>query len=231
MHLNPLIYNLGRCDLFAGIPVGQLEDIFSKVKHRIRRFLPGELIEEQGSSCEEMLVLLLGEVKAQMQDFSGKVVQIERIKAPSILASGFIFAKDRKLPVDIVAIDHVTILYMEKTGIISICGNNERFLVNLLGDMGNRLTTLAEKVWLLSLNTISQKLAHFLLKKASENGPEFELKITREELADAFGVARPSLSRVFGEFASEGIIGQDGKKIRVLDEDALKRIVGEPADL
>ena len=166
-----------------------------------------------------------------MQDFSGKIVQIERIKAPSILASGFIFASYSRLPVDIVAIDHVTILYMDRTGIISICGNNERFLVNLLGDMGDRLTTLAEKVWLLSLNTISQKLAHFLLKKASENGPEFELKITREELADAFSVARPSLSRVFGEFTSGGIISQDGKKIKVLDEDALKRIMGEPADL
>lgn len=229
--MNPLIYNLGRCNLFAGIPVGQLEEIFSKVKHRICKFLPGELIQEQGSSCEEMLVLLLGEVKAQMQDFSGKIVQIERIKAPSILASSFIFASYSRLPVDIVAIDHVTILYMDRTGIISICGNNERFLVNLLGDMGDRLTTLAEKVWLLSLNTISQKLAHFLLKKASENGPEFELKITREELADAFSVARPSLSRVFGEFTSGGIISQDGKKIKILDENTLKRIMGEPADL
>ncbi len=229
--MNPLIYNLGRCNLFAGIPVGQLEEIFSKVKHRICKFLPGELIQEQGSSCEEMLVLLLGEVKAQMQDFSGKIIQIERIKAPSILASGFIFASYSRLPVEIVAIDHVTILYMDRTGIISICGNNERFLVNLLGDMGDRLTTLAEKVWLLSLNTISQKLAHFLLKKASENGPEFELKITREELADAFSVARPSLSRVFGEFTSGGIISQDGKKIKILDENTLKRIMGEPADL
>jgi CRP-like cAMP-binding protein len=45
-------------------------------------------------------------------------------------------------------------------------------------------------------------------------------------LADALGVARPSLSRVFSEFVAEKIIRQEGKLIKILDRKALKKITG-----
>ncbi|AFK06766.1 cAMP-binding protein [Mesotoga prima MesG1.Ag.4.2] len=224
--MNPLIFNLGRCTLFGGIRVGELERIFENVKHRISFFLPGELIEEQNSVCDEMLVLLQGQTKAQMQDFSGKVITIETMEAPSILASGFLFATENHLPVDIVSTAKSAILYIERDGILWLCKEYEVFLRNLLRDMGDRLTTLAEKVWMLSLNTLNQRLANFLLRQSDDLGDEFELKTTKEELAGALGVARPSLSRVFSEFVAQGLIKQDGRQIRILDRAALKRISG-----
>jgi len=224
--LNPLIYNLGRCSLFEGIKAGQLETIFKNVHHRITSFLDGELIEEQNNRCDEMLVLLQGHTKAQMQDFSGKVVTIETMEAPSILASGFLFASKNVIPVDIVSTDKSAVLYIERDGILWLCREYEVFLRNLLRDMGDRLSTLAEKVWMLSLNTLNQRLAHFLLKQSDDLGSEFELKTTKEELADALGVARPSLSRVFSEFAGEKIISQEGKLIKILDRKALLKKTG-----
>lgn len=224
--MNPLIYNLGRCSLFEGIKAGQLERIFKNVHHRITSFLDGELIEEQNNRCDEMLILLQGHTKAQMQDFSGKVVTIETMEAPSILASGFLFASKNVIPVDIVSTDKSAVLYIERDGILWLCREYEVFLRNLLRDMGDRLSTLAEKVWMLSLNTLNQRLAHFLLKQSDDLGSEFELKTTKEELADALGVARPSLSRVFSEFAGEKIISQEGKLIKILDRRALLKITG-----
>ncbi len=224
--MNPLIYNLGRCSLFEGIKVGQLERIFENVNHRITSFLAGELIEEQNSPCDEMLILLQGHTKAQMQDFSGKVITIETMEAPSILASGFLFASKNVIPVDIVSTDNCAVLYIERDGILWLCREYEVFLRNLLRDMGDRLATLAEKVWMLSLNTLNQRLANFLLKQSDDLGTEFELKTTKEELADALGVARPSLSRVFSEFVAEKIIRQEGKLIKILDRKALKKITG-----
>ncbi len=222
--MNPLIYNLGRCSLFEGIKAGELERIFKNVNHRITSFLDGELIEEQNSTCDEMLILLQGHTKAQMQDFSGKVITIETMEAPSILASGFLFASNNMIPVDIVSTDNFTVLHIERDGILWLCREYEVFLRNLLRDMGDRLTTLAEKVWMLSLNTLNQRLANFLLKQSDDLGSEFELKTTKEELADALGVARPSLSRVFSEFAGEKIISQEGKVIRILNRNALLKI-------
>ncbi|RLL86590.1 Crp/Fnr family transcriptional regulator [Mesotoga sp. BH458_6_3_2_1] len=222
--MNPIIYNLGRCSLFEGIKAGELERIFKNVNHRITSFLDGELIEEQNSTCDEMLILLQGHTKAQMQDFSGKVITIETMEAPSILASGFLFASKNVIPVDIVSTDKCTVLHIERDGILWLCREYEVFLRNLLRDMGDRLTTLAEKVWMLSLNTLNQRLANFLLKQSDDLGSEFELKTTKEELADALGVARPSLSRVFSEFAGEKIIRQEGKVIRILDRNALLKI-------
>jgi CRP-like cAMP-binding protein len=223
--MNQMIRNLGNCNLFAGITLGELEAIFGKAKHRIAKFLPGEIIQEQGSICDELLVLLTGEIKAQMQDYSGKVLKIETIAAPTILASGFLFAKDNRLPVDIVALENVAILYISKKDVFKICMEHEKFLVNLLSDMGDRLSLLANKVWSLSLETLRQKLARFLIKEAREKGPVFELSVTKEELAETFGVARPSLSRVFGDFVASGIINHEGRRIEVTDMKELERIL------
>ncbi len=142
--------------MFEGIKVGELERIF------------GSVIEEQNSVCDEMLVLLQGQTKAQMQDFSGKVITIETMEAPSILASGFLFATENHLPVDIVSTAKTAVLYIERDGILWLCREYEVFLRNLLRDMGDRLTTLAEKVWMLSLNTLNQRLANFLLRQSDD---------------------------------------------------------------
>jgi Mn-dependent DtxR family transcriptional regulator len=50
------------------------------------------------------------------------------------------------------------------------------------------------------------------------------LEETQQELADIFGVARPSLARTFKEMENEGLINIERKKITLLDEPKLKRL-------
>jgi CRP-like cAMP-binding protein len=54
-----------------------------------------------------------------------------------------------------------------------------------------------------------------------------EVKITKEVLAEMFGVARPSLSRSFSNMQEEGIIAQEGTMIHILDQDRLEQIIEE----
>ncbi len=62
-----------------------------------------------------------------MQDFSGKAITIETMEAPSILASGFLFATKNVIPVDIVSTDKSAVLYIERDGIIWLCREYEVF--------------------------------------------------------------------------------------------------------
>ena len=45
--------------------------------------------------------------------------------------------------------------------------------------------------------------------------------MTQNDLADYFGVARPSVSRAIGELEQEGFIEANGKNIRILDKEGL----------
>ena len=55
----------------------------------------------------------------------------------------------------------------------------------------------------------------------------FKLVHTREELAEKFGVARPSVSRIFSELEKEEIIEISRKYVKIVDESSLKKILGK----
>ena len=60
-----------------------------------------------------------------------------------------------------------------------------------------------------------------------EPGNVIQMPYSRERLAELFGVARPSLSRVLGEMASEGIVALAGRRVAVKDRGALVRTVDQ----
>lgn len=79
---------------------------------------------------------------------------------------------------------------------------------------------------LLSFQTIKGKIAHFILQMLVRSGKdEFVLEKSQNELAEMFGVTRPSLSRALRELHSESIIKVDGKNIKILDKNRLSRLL------
>ena len=86
--------------------------------------------------------------------------------------------------------------------------------------ISNRSQFLSEKIKFLNFKTIKGKLAQFILQ-AEGGKSEIILEMTQNDLADYFGVARPSVSRVIGELEQEGIIITKGKTLRILDKKGL----------
>ncbi|AKI97363.1 Crp/Fnr family transcriptional regulator [Kosmotoga pacifica] len=223
--MNPLILNLAKLKPFKNLTIGELETIFKKNGSLVERYSDGELIRQRGDQCNSLLIILEGKVSTIMQDTNGRMVKLETIEAPNLIASGVLFASDNLFPVDIIATSSVIILSMSKNLVIELCMNNENFLTGLLNDMGDRLAMLAEKVYIFSLNTLKEKLARYLLER-SNGKTELTLGMTKEELSRYFGVARPSLSRAFAELIKEGYIAQNNQIIRLLDREGLKELSG-----
>ncbi len=51
--------------------------------------------------------------------------------------------------------------------------------------------------------------------------------MTQYEIADFFGVARPSVARALGEMEQEGLIAAKGKNIRILNRKKLSALTAE----
>ena len=54
---------------------------------------------------------------------------------------------------------------------------------------------------------------------------EFYLRMTREEIGSYLGLKLETVSRTFSKFAEEGIVEVRQRHLRILDTEALKRIV------
>jgi len=77
-----------------------------------------------------------------------------------------------------------------------------------------------------------ERLAAFLLNLSQRfatrgySSTEFNLRMTREEIGSYLGLKLETISRVLSRFQQEGLIEVRNKYLKILDADALRRVIG-----
>jgi CRP/FNR family transcriptional regulator, dissimilatory nitrate respiration regulator len=210
-------YNvLSQSLLFRGLNTDEVENILSAISVKVRRFDPGSLIAQSGEPVNALMIVVTGEVKAEMVEYTGRVIKIEEIRAPGAIAPAFMFGNKNQFPVNVIAVNETVLLIIEKTDFLKLLRNNDRILINFLNMISNRSQFLSDKIKYLNFKTLKIKLAMYILDLAGKDRNEIKLDRTQNDLADYFGVARPSVARALGELEDLGIISTHGKYIKLL---------------
>jgi len=104
--------------------------------------------------------------------------------------------------------------------------------VQLLTRLSKELSGDKSLMLLLGKKTSKEKLATYLLslsKRFHDRGfsaTEFQLSMSRGDIANHLGLAVETISRIFSRFQDEGLILIEGKSISLLDVDKLKALCG-----
>jgi len=217
---------LSNSPFFIGLSAADLEVIFSKIAFSVKSFSKGQTIAQRDEEVKNMLIVVEGVVKGEMVDFSGKILKVEEIQAPQPLAHAVMFSKINKFPVDVVALTNCKILFIPRSDVLRLMQTNEVILKNFLSAVSNRAHFLTTKLWFLSFKTIKEKVAHYLLNLAkSETRTTIILPKSHQELAELFGVTRPSLARVLSEMEHEGIIIVNRREVEIVNKRKLLEMI------
>ena len=210
------------CSLFNGLTKEEIYDAINITFHRIKKYIKNDIIALTNDEVISQHFVLEGSVRGEMIDYNGKVIKIEDIEAPKPLAPAFLFGKNNSYPVNIVANTNVRILSFPKDSFIQLLQSNEKILKNYLNIISNRAQFLTSKIKLLSFQTIKGQMAQFILQLMKKtNSNEIVLPKSQSQLAELFGVTRPSLGRAIREMDNDGIIKATGKQIVILDKQKL----------
>ena len=209
------------CPLFRGLISTEIEEILNSIPYQTQKFNSGSLIAQSGELVQSFRIVFNGMVKGEMVDYSGKVIKIEDIPAPGAIAPAFIFGNKNRYPVNVVAVSDAEIMVFDKAEFLKLLMRNDKVLVNFLDMISNRSQFLSEKIKFLNFKTIKSKLAQYILKLAGDNKTFVKLDKTQNDLADYFGVARPSVARALGDLEEDEFIKADGKTVRILNKDGL----------
>lgn len=218
--------NLENCILFKGLTGQQIVELLYSVSFKEKTYKKEEIIASSDDEVRHLLIVIKGSVRGEMIDFSGKTIKIEDIESPRMLAPAFLFGKNNRFPVNIVSNEETLLLVISKDSFLNLLQTNKRVLTNYLNSISNRAQFLSNKIKFLSFQTIKGKIAHFFLQLMLRSGKnEFILDKSQNDLAEMFGVARPSLSRALRELHAEGMINAEGKKIKILDKIRLSSLL------
>jgi CRP/FNR family transcriptional regulator, dissimilatory nitrate respiration regulator len=214
-------YLLTGCRLFKGLDAESIDHLLANKHYQIKKYRKGSIIAFSGEVADRLCIILKGSVRGEMTDFSGKTIKIEDRQAPEPIATAFIFGKNNKFPVNVISSSDTEILMIPKETLTGMLQENLQFLNNFLNAVSGRAQFLSHKIRFLSFKTIKGKFAQFLLQNGANEKDVISIPKTITELAELFGVTRPSLSRAISEMEQGKAIRMEKKNIHILDRDKL----------
>jgi CRP-like cAMP-binding protein len=210
--------------LFKNLTAEKIHTLLSQIDYTIKKYKNNEVLFWEDTLCNQLSIVIKGSIRVESINYSGKVLIVRQISENEIFGEGLIFSDNNFYPVNVVSQKMNTeVLHIKKKDILKLFQLNQEISANLIRILSNKMTFLNQKVRLLALNTIRQKISLYLLEKYKENqSMKIPILTTKKNLADLFGIARPSLSRELMTMKSERIIDYDLNFFYIKDLEKLK---------
>jgi CRP-like cAMP-binding protein len=211
--------------LFRHLSDTELQEIsLYKITETFKR---GSIVYREGQRMKGFYCLQAGIIKIYKTGFDGKEQIIRFAKPGDIIGYRSVISNEPACATTQV-LKEATLCQVPTDLLIGLIKTNGNFAVELikltckeLGEANSYLTDIAQK-------TVKERLAEILVHLDQEfgTGPDGNLGIslTREELSNVVGTATESIIRLLSEFKSEGLIGLQGRKIKILDKPGLMSI-------
>lgn len=215
---------LNRSPLFSGLTESEIETVIESVNYRSRFYPAGAVVVIAGEEISSVMVVMSGSVRGEMTDLTGKTIKIEDVYPPQALAAAFMYGKEARYPVNVIANIDAELLIINKSEFLTLMNNDRRLLLNYLTAVCTRALFLSDRLRFLSFRTIREKYAHYISSLPGAASGRVVIDRTQQELADYFGVTRPSLARAIGEMEGDGLISVERRDVRLLDIRRLSRL-------
>jgi CRP-like cAMP-binding protein len=181
----------------------------------------GEDIFAEGDPCRGMFLLLSGSVKIYRAASSGRE-QIIAVESVGAVIAELPLLDGQAYPASCAAIEESRLLLVPRAAFEEILRRRPELALGVLRVLGERLRHLVALVDELSLLEVPQRLAKYLLETSEKRGSDFTLSLSNQEIASRLGTVRELVSRNLHRFEQQGAIAIDGRRIRILDEQALR---------
>ena len=195
---------------------------------RIVSFKKNDIIYRGGESPRELMCLILGKIKVHKEGVNGRSQIIRAIKAVDFFGYRAYFAgEDYKTSA--MAIDNCVVAFLPIQLVVKLMHENNavsmffiRHLAKLLGSSDERTVSLTQK-------HIRGRLAETLLflkdsYGVEEDGYTLSIYLSREDIASMSNMTTSNAIRTLSSFAMENIIMIDGRKIRIMQDEELRKV-------
>ncbi|MDD7391964.1 MAG: Crp/Fnr family transcriptional regulator [Fusobacterium gastrosuis] len=203
--------------VFKGLSDERIKELLSQIRYEIKKYKNFSNIAYRGDEIDGLNIILKGIISTEMLTKEGNVKKIEDLKVTDILASAFIFGENNRFPVDLIGNGDVEILKISRANFLKLLSLEGKILENFLNEISNKTQFLSAKIWSNFNNrTISEKISNYIVMN-QKNGEVIIPNL--KSLAENFGIARPSLSRVLGDYVDNGKLERIGRnRYKILNE-------------
>ncbi len=206
--------------------VSSLKDLREIVKkYELQTFKAGETIYEEGKQSNHFYFVDRGVVKSHRMDQYGKEL-ITSIYKEGDFFGNTAFGKNAPYEENATAMEETRVYAIPKEELKDILVNNSNITLELIDVMGDNISGIKEQLLEMAYGSVRKKAARTILlfSQKIRRHPTQSIRISRSDLASVAGMASETLIRTLSDFKKEGLLEIEGRNIKLLDVEALKRI-------
>lgn len=210
--------------LFAGIAGENIPTLLKNLEAYTRTYHKNEYIRLSGDPADFIGIVLSGNIQILQHDYYGNRSITASFGTGSLFGEAFACAGIPILPVDILSGEDTTIMFMNRSRILSPCGGSCTFHHTLIGNLltivASKNMMLNQKLQYISHRTTAEKLLAYLNDQAKLHASaEFTIPFDRQELADYLGVERSAMCAEISKLVKAGILETRRSYFRLIAQD------------
>lgn len=211
---------LSRLALFDQLEPAELEQLALATTevHAAR----GDVLFRRGDACTGFHIVLYGRVKLAFSSSQGNEKVVELVGPGASFGEAVMFASKPYI-VTVTALEDSMLLHVAKEAILTELERTPGFALKLLAGLSRRLHALMGDVEGYSLNSGTQRVIGYLLKKPLEDGATVSLQATKMVVASRLNLTPEHFSRILHDLADQQLIKVQGKHIVILDVERLRQ--------
>ncbi|HZJ23192.1 MAG TPA: Crp/Fnr family transcriptional regulator [Anaerolineales bacterium] len=221
--------DLRQVNVFAEAPDSDLEKI---AQNSVERSIEeGEFFFFQGDPAEYLYVLTSGQVKLVQSSPNGKQVNIRTIQPWDMFAALGAVRKDATYPASAQALQDSAALVIKSNFMSEMMQTRPYLAVGLTRLMTSLIQEIQARFRELATERVEQRIAHTLLRLASQMGKRIEngvasveMEFSRQDLAEMTGTTLFTVSRTLSEWEKSGVIEAGRERIKIKDLSELMKI-------
>lgn len=188
-----------------------------------KKYAPGQLVYLQGTEADRFYYLVRGKVKSYISSAAGEERSLTVHHDGDILGEASFFDQCPRVS-SAVAVADSEIVSVDRDQLDGIFKAHPELAQPMLRYLARTVRLLSTHVDDMSFLSADQRIARHLLAQLPKDGP---LRCTHEEIGNAVGVSRVTVSRVLGRFGRQGLLSTGYHSIVLLDRERLDRFAYE----
>lgn len=226
LNLSDIIVSDYISDLWSALNPEQRELLSSNFT--LQNYKKNEIIYHEGESASYMMCLLTGKVKIFKDGVGGRSQIIRMIKPVEYFGYRAYFAKEEYVTAA-AAVEPSIICLVPMSVIMALINQNSNISLFFIRQLSVDLGIADERTVNLTQKHIRGRLAESLLFLKDSYGLEeddstLSIYLSREDLANLSNMTTSNAIRTLSNFSNERLITIDGRKIKIINEEKLKKI-------
>ena len=199
---------------------------------RLERIARGQPMFRRGDPATAMYVVVYGQVKLSFVSPGGVEKVVDIVHPGQTFGEAVMFLEKPHVVTAQALIDSL-LLAVSREVVFERIDNDPQFARRMLGGLSRRLHQLVADVESYLTRSGTERLIGFLLRDCGSDGSdsvggtvELQLPVAKGVLASRLNLTQEHFSRILHDLAALGLIEVQGRRVRVLDLERLRRHAG-----